>query len=112
MTRADLLSHLVSCQLAARMRSGAWLSTRQLVDALRAWLACHRAECGWLERIKIADASTTIAQGIYAIAVAHGDPASGERVRLDADSPELQALRARCDALLQHIDGDRDVDAR
>ena len=56
MTRADLLSHLVSCQLAARMRSGAWLSTRQLVDALRAWLACHRAECGWLERIKIAAA--------------------------------------------------------
>ncbi|WP_224051831.1 hypothetical protein [Burkholderia cepacia] len=112
MTRTDLLSHLVSCQLAARMRSGAWPPTRQLVGAQRAWLASHRAECGWLERIKIADASTTIAQGIYDIAVAHGDPASGERVRLDADSPELQALRARCDALLQHIDGDRDVDAQ
>ncbi|KVL56462.1 hypothetical protein WT01_22515 [Burkholderia cepacia] len=112
MTRTDLLSHLVSCQLAARMRTGAWLSAGQLVGSLRAWLACRRAECGWLERIRIVDASTTIAQGIYDIAAAHGDPAGGERVRLDADSPELQALRARCDALLQHIDGDRDVDAR
>lgn len=112
MTRTDLLSYLVTSQLAARMRSSAWLTTRQLVDAQRAWLACHHAECGWLERIRIANASATIAQGIYDIAIASGDRDSGKRVRLDADSPELQALRARCDALLQRIDGRRDGDAR
>lgn len=89
----DLLSYLVTSQLAARMRSGAWLTTGQLVDVQRMWLACHHAECGWLARVRIADASATIAQGIYDIAVANRDPDSGERVRLDADSPELNALR-------------------
>lgn len=107
MTQTDLLSYLVTSQLAARMRTGAWLTTSQLVGALRAWLACRRAECDWLDRIRIAYASATIAQEIYDIAVVHG-----ERVRLDAHSPELQALRARCDALLQRIDGDRNVGAR
>ncbi|WP_175717820.1 hypothetical protein [Burkholderia anthina] len=112
MTQTDLLSYLVTSQLAARMRGGAWLTTRQVVGALRAWLACHHAECDWLDRIRIAHASASIAQGIYEIACAHGDPETGERIRIDADSPELQALRARCDVLRQRIDGDRDVDAR
>ncbi|QTD94476.1 hypothetical protein [Burkholderia anthina] len=112
MTQTDLLSYLVTSQLAARMRGGAWLTTGQFVGALRAWLACHRAECDWLDRIRIAHASASIAQGIYEIACAHGDPDSGERIRIDAHSPELRALRARCDELLQRIDGDRDVDAR
>ena len=109
MTQTDLLSYLVTSQLAARMRGGAWLTTSQLVGALR---ACRHADCEWLDRIRIAHASATIAQEIYDIAITHGDPQSGERVRLDAHSPELQALRARCDALLQRIDGDRDVGAR
>ena len=74
----DLLSYLVTSQLAARMRSGAWLTTGQLVDAADG-LACHHAECGWLARVKIADASATIAQGIYDIAIANRDPDSGER---------------------------------
>ena len=112
MTRTDLLTYLVTSQLAARLRGGAWLTTSQAVGALRAWLACHHAECGWLDRIRIANASATIAQGIYEIVISHGDPDSGELVRLDADSPELHALRARCDVLLQRIDSDRDVDAR
>ncbi|NTZ09185.1 hypothetical protein [Burkholderia metallica] len=112
MTHTDLLSYLVTSQLAARMRSGAWLTTSQLVGAQRAWLASRHAECDWLDRIRIAHASATIAQEIYEIAVAYGDPHSGERVRLDAHSPELRALRARCDALLQRIDGDRDVGDR
>jgi hypothetical protein len=103
----DLLSYLVTSQLAARMRTGAWLSADQLVDAQRVWLACHHAECGWLARVRIADASATIAQGIYDVAVTARDPDSGERVRLDADSPELHALRERCDALLQRIDNDQ-----
>ncbi|UEP32422.1 MULTISPECIES: hypothetical protein [unclassified Burkholderia] len=112
MTQTDLLSYLVTSQLTARMRGRAWLSTSQAVGALRAWLECHHAECGWLDRIRIVDASVTIAQGIYEIACAYGDPDSGERIRLDADSPQLQALRARCDVLLQRIDGHRDVNVR
>ncbi|RKU00196.1 hypothetical protein C7H84_27430 [Burkholderia sp. Nafp2/4-1b] len=112
MTQTDLLSYLVTSQLAARMRGGAWLTTSQVVGALRAWLACHHADCEWLDRIRIAHASATIAEGIYEIACAHGDPESGERIRIDLDSPDLRALRARCDVLLQRIDGDRDVDAR
>ncbi|QRR05384.1 hypothetical protein FPJ27_02700 [Burkholderia sp. MS455] len=111
MTQTDLLSYLVTSELAARMRFGGWLTISQRVGALRAWLACHHAECGWLDRIRIASAAATIAQEIYEIAVEHGLE-NGERVRLDARSPELQALRARCGALLQRIDGDRDVDAR
>ncbi|RQR34985.1 hypothetical protein DIE23_10460 [Burkholderia sp. Bp9143] len=77
MTQTDLLSYLVTSQLAARMRGGAWLTTSQVVGALRAWLACHHAECGWLDRIRIANASATIAQGIHEIVAAHGDPDSG-----------------------------------
>lgn len=108
----DLLSFLVTRQLAGRMRTGAWLTAGQLVNAQRVWLAHHHAECGWLARVRIADASATIAQGIYDIAVAARDPDSGERVRLDADSPELHALRERCDALLQRIDDDSDIGPR
>ncbi|VWB33598.1 hypothetical protein BLA13014_01330 [Burkholderia aenigmatica] len=104
----DLLSYLVTSQLAARMRTGAWLTADQLVDAQRVWLACRHAECGWLARVRIADASAMIAQGIYDVAVTTRDPDSGERVRLDADSPELHALRERCDALLRRIDDDPD----
>ncbi|QVN23547.1 hypothetical protein [Burkholderia pyrrocinia] len=112
MNQTDLLSYLVTSQLTARMRSGAWPATSQLVGVLRAWLACHHAECGWLDRIRIAHASATIAQGIYDIAVTHGNPDCRKRVRLDADGPELRALRARCDALLQRIDGNRNIDLR
>ncbi|AOK06132.1 hypothetical protein LGM90_07110 [Burkholderia sp. AU28942] len=112
MTQTDLLSYLVTSQLAARMRGGAWLTVSQLVGALRAWLACHHAECDWLDRIRIAHASALIAEGIYEVASRYGDPDSGERIRIDLDAPELQALRARCDVLLQRIEGDRDVDAR
>ncbi|HEF4745460.1 TPA: hypothetical protein SAO08_005367 [Burkholderia multivorans] len=112
MTQTDLLSYLVTSQLAARMRSGAWLTIGQVVGALRAWLAYHHAECDWLDRIRVVEAASAIAEGIYEVATAHGQPADGERVRLDAHSPEMQALRARCDVLLQRIDGDRDVDAR
>ncbi|VWC73543.1 hypothetical protein BLA50215_00733 [Burkholderia lata] len=108
----DLFSYLVTHQLAARMRSGAWLTTGQLVDAQRVWLARHHAECGWLARVRIADASATIAQGIYDIAVANRDPDSGKHGRLDADSPELRTLRERCDALLQRIDDDQDIGPR
>ena len=46
MTQTDLLSYLVTSQLAARMRSGAWLTTGQLVDVERMWLACRHAELG------------------------------------------------------------------
>ncbi|ABO58748.1 hypothetical protein QZM46_22475 [Burkholderia vietnamiensis] len=112
MTQTRLLSYLVTSQLAARMRGGEWLTVSQVVGALRAWLACHHAECDWLDRIRIAHASLLIAQGIYEIACAYGDPEGVERIRIDLASPELKALRARCDVLLQRIDGNRDAGAR
>ncbi|KGV78242.1 hypothetical protein [Burkholderia pseudomallei] len=110
MSHPDLLSYLVASQLTARVRTGRWLPTERLVAAVRAWLACHGMHCEWHDRIRIAIASTELAHGIYA-ASAGGDasrfaPRFGERMATDALEPPMQALRARCDALLQRLGRD------
>ncbi|MGZ2749475.1 hypothetical protein [Burkholderia stagnalis] len=106
MTRIDLLGYLVTSQLAARVRTGAWLPPDGLVAAMRVWQSSHRIEFDWLDRLRIGATSVTQAQGIYDLAIAQGDGADGERIWIDANAPELQALRTRCEALLQRLDGD------
>ncbi|PAJ88643.1 hypothetical protein [Burkholderia ubonensis] len=106
MTRFDLLSHLVTSQLAARIRTGRWLPPDVLVATMRTWLSYHRIEYDWLERVRIGAASVTLSHDIYDMATAHDDREDGGRSPANLDAPQLKALRARCEALLQHIHGD------
>ncbi|RQS12307.1 hypothetical protein DIE07_09055 [Burkholderia sp. Bp9002] len=106
MTRVDLLCYLVTSQLAARVRTGEWLAPDHLVAAMHVWQACHRTEFDWLDRLRIGATSITLAQGIYDIAIELAGIADGERIWVDANAPELRALRMRCEALLQRLDGD------
>ncbi|OXJ07006.1 MULTISPECIES: hypothetical protein [Burkholderia] len=112
MTQTQLPAYLVTRRLAPRMRSGAGFTTGRPIDTLRAGLARHHAECGCLGQIRIAHATTTLAQGIDDVAVMRGSGAPGKRVRLDAHSPGRRAPRARRDARLTHLDGDREADTR
>ncbi|WP_412529720.1 hypothetical protein [Burkholderia lata] len=112
MTQTHLPGYLVTRRLAARMRSGARFATGQPIATPRAWRARHHDECGCLERIRVAQAATTLAQGIDGVAVMRGGGDHGNRVRLDAHSSGLQAPYARCDTLLQQLDGNREVRIR
>nr|WP_205190772.1 MULTISPECIES: hypothetical protein [unclassified Burkholderia] len=94
------------------MRSGAGFATGQPIATPRAWRARHHAECGCLERIRVAHAAATLAQGIDDVAVTRGDGDHTKRVRLDAHSPGLRAPYAHGDTPLQQLDGNRDVRIR
>ncbi|CAB3966901.1 hypothetical protein BCO9919_02511 [Burkholderia cenocepacia] len=111
MTQTHLPAYLVTRRLAPRMRSGAGFTTGRPIDTLHAGLACHHAKCGCLGRIRLAHATTTLAQGIDDVAVMRGG-GPGERVRLDAHSPGRRAPHARRDARLTHLDGDREAGTR
>ncbi|AYZ64180.1 hypothetical protein EGY31_00670 [Burkholderia multivorans] len=107
MTRFDLLAHLVTSQLAARIRTGRWLPPDVLVASMRTWLSDHRIEYDWLERVRIGAASVTLSHDIYDMATARDDRGDDSgRSPADLDAPQLKALRARCEALLQHLHGD------
>ncbi|MGU7782051.1 hypothetical protein [Burkholderia sp. PU8-34] len=104
MTRFDLLSYLVTSQIAARIQTGRWLPPDVLVARMHTWLSCHRIEFDWLERLRIGAASVTVSRSIFDMATERTDLALGGRIRTDMDTPQLKALHARCQALLQRPD--------
>ena len=59
--RADLLCFLVLSQLIGHASTGNWLRTDHIVEATRMWLASNSAECGWFERVKLAQLSVVLA---------------------------------------------------
>ena len=59
--RAELLCFLVVGQLFAFAREGMWLRTDHLIESAQIWLASNGAECDWLERARLVDASRVIA---------------------------------------------------
>ena len=107
--RSALLSRdePAGCAHAVRRMAHDRSARRRAADVARVPSRRMRMACAGQDRGRVRDDRARI----YDIAIANRDPDSGERVRLDADSPELNALRERCDALLQRIDGNRDVDA-
>jgi len=59
--RPHLLCYLVVAQLVSRATTGTWLRTDHLVEAARIGLGSMPEECGWLERIELAQASVDLA---------------------------------------------------
>ncbi|PVX86496.1 hypothetical protein [Paraburkholderia unamae] len=59
--RAELLCFLVVGQLFAFAREGAWLRTDHLIESAQIWLSSNGAECDWLERARLVEASRVIA---------------------------------------------------
>ncbi|OXI77727.1 hypothetical protein CFB50_35910 [Burkholderia sp. AU33423] len=112
MTQTHLPGYLVTRRLATRMRSGARFATSRPITTPRAWRARHHAECGCLERIRVAHAATMLAQGIDDVAVMRGNGDHSKRVRLDAHSPGLRAPCVHGDTLLLQLDGNREVRIR
>lgn len=58
---AELLCYLVVGQLVAMARTGSWLRTDHLVESARIWLANNGADCNWIERARLAQASVELA---------------------------------------------------
>ncbi|OXJ25622.1 hypothetical protein CFB82_38335 [Burkholderia sp. HI2714] len=112
MTQPHLPGYLVTRRLTARMRSGAGFATGQPIATPRAWRARHHAECGCLERIRVAHAATMLAQGIDDVAVMRSNGDHSKRVRLDAHSPGLRAPCVHGNTLLLQLDGNREVRIR
>ena len=59
--RADLLCFLVMAQLIGHASTDKWLRTDHVVEAARIWAASNSADCGWLDRAKLARIAADIA---------------------------------------------------
>jgi hypothetical protein len=59
--KAELLTFLVVCQLAAKYRRGAWLRVDDVVGCERIWLQSANADVSVMERVSIASWSETLA---------------------------------------------------
>ncbi len=103
MTQVDLLRYLVTSQLVARIQTGHWMPPARVVTATHVWLESHRVECEWLDRIRIAMAALGLAGEIYDVAAAGEGPGLAEGLLADEGSPQMAALRARCEHYLQRL---------
>ncbi|MCP3710035.1 hypothetical protein M3I54_24145 [Paraburkholderia sp. CNPSo 3274] len=59
--RTELLCFLVVGQLFAFAREGVWLRTDHLIESVQICLRSNNAECDWLERARLVEASRVIA---------------------------------------------------
>jgi hypothetical protein len=62
--KAELLTFLVVCQLAAKCRRNTWLGIDEVVRYERAWLRSAKADVSLLERVSIASWSETLASRV------------------------------------------------
>ncbi|GAB7535025.1 hypothetical protein AB4851_29110 [Burkholderia sp. 22PA0099] len=106
MTQVDLLRYLVTSQLVARIQTGRWMPPDRIVAATRLWLDSHRVECEWLDRIRIAMAARGLANEIYDVATSGSGPGLADGLLADEGSPQMEALRARCEHYLQRLHRD------
>lgn len=105
--RVDLLCFLVVGQLFAYAREGVWLRTDHLIESVLIWLSSNGAECDWLERAKLVEASRVIAaqEGARPFPRADADLHRLFNLRtgwfLDYRSPVVQRIHALCVATLK-----------
>lgn len=64
--KAELLCFLVVGHLVAIARSGRQLRTDHLIESSVLWLQSHGAECDWLDRAKVVEASRELARQAFA----------------------------------------------
>ncbi|MFP3709299.1 hypothetical protein SB783_35370 [Paraburkholderia sp. SIMBA_009] len=100
--RAELLCFLVVGQLFAFAREGVWLRTNHLIESAQIWLASNGAQCDWLERARLVEASRAIAAEESG-APFPKDDADLHRLFnlrtgwfLDYRSPVVQRIHTRC----------------
>jgi hypothetical protein len=60
--RLEMLCFLVVGQLFAFAREGMWLRTEHVIESAQIWLSSNGAECDWLERARLVEASCVIAR--------------------------------------------------
>jgi hypothetical protein len=102
-TQVDLLRYLVTGQLVARIQNGRWMPPDRVVATTHTWLAGHRVECDWLDRIRIAMAARGLASEIYDVATSGDGSCLADGLLADEGSPQMEALRARCEHYLQRL---------
>ena len=105
--RVELLCFLVIGQLFAFAREGVWLRTDHLIESAQIWLSSNSAECDWLERARLVEASRVIA-GQESVRPFPKDDADLHRLFnlrtgwfLDYRSPVVQRVHALCTAYLK-----------
>lgn len=110
--RAELLCFLVVGQLFAFAREGVWLRTDHLIESAQMWLSSNSAECDWLERAWLVEASRVIA-GQESVNPFPKDDSDLHRLFnlktgwfLDYRSPVVQHIHALCVTYLMAA-GDR-----
>ena len=105
--RVELLCFLVVGQLFAYVREGVWLRTDHLIESAQIWLSSNGAECDWLERAKLVEASRMIAgqESVHPFPSADADLHRLFNLRtgwfLDHRSPVVQRIHALCVATLK-----------
>lgn len=112
--RSELLCFLVVGQLFAFAREGVWLRTEHLIESAQIWLNSNGAECDWLERARLVEASRVIAmrEGTRPFPKDDADLHKLFNLRtvwcLDYRSPVVQRIHALCSAYLKSgPDGER-----
>ncbi|CAD6549791.1 hypothetical protein LMG27952_04917 [Paraburkholderia hiiakae] len=100
--RTELLCFLVVGQLFAFAREGVWLRTDHLIESAQIWLASNGAECDWLERARLVEASRVIARQESEVPFSKDDADLHRLFNLrtgwflDYRSPVVQRLHVRC----------------
>lgn len=106
--RVELLCFLVVGQLFAVAREGTWLRTDHLSESAQIWLSSNAAECDWLERVKLVEASRVIARQESGRPFPRDDPDLHKLFNLktgwllDYRWPVVQRIHALCAAHLKH----------
>ncbi|QBR00500.1 hypothetical protein [Paraburkholderia pallida] len=61
-TKAELLTFLVVGHLLALVRSGSFLRTGHLIESAQLWMKSNGAQCDWLDRARLVEASREVAR--------------------------------------------------
>ncbi|WP_321913426.1 MULTISPECIES: hypothetical protein [unclassified Paraburkholderia] len=105
--RTELLCFLVVGQLFAFSREGVWMRADHLIESAQIWSSSNSAECDWLERAKLVDASRVIAKQESARPFPTDDADLHRLFDLQTDwfldycSPVVQRTHALCTAYLK-----------
>ncbi|CAM2151147.1 hypothetical protein WCQ02_23450 [Paraburkholderia tropica] len=104
--KAELLCFLVMGHLVAIARTGRQLRTDHLIESSVLWLQSHGAECDWLDRAKIVEASRAVARQAFARPYPKDEAGLLKLFNLDAGwfldyrSPIVQEIHATAVATL------------
>ncbi|CAG9243078.1 hypothetical protein [Paraburkholderia caribensis] len=98
--KEKLFAYLVASELAAWIRTGAWLRTDHLIESTYIWLRANRLAGDWQDRVSVAraaaDGAPTILASVHVTTEAEIALLFAEGGMLDYRSPVVRRIHEAC----------------